>query len=126
MIDNRTVRYNLPLPNAANFLNEDVGRLIQALNGLDGLLYTAATQLAQATDTQTHWADSTAITYDDQGRVATITETYGASEYVITVGYAGDLVARVQTDGNGRRRTETLSYDENDRLIGVDAEESAL
>lgn len=126
MIDNRTVRYNLPLPNAANYLNEDVGRLIQTINGLDGLLYTSSAQLTVAVDTQTHWADSTSITYDVDGRVETITETYGASEYVTTLSYTGDLVTSIQTDGGGRRRTETLSYDVDDRLTGVTAEEITL
>lgn len=126
MIDNRTVRYNLPLPNAANYLNEDVGRLIQTINSLDGLLYTSSAQLTVAVDTQTHWADSTSITYDVDGRVETITETYGASEYVTTLSYTGDLVTSIQTDGGGRRRTETLSYDVDDRLTGVTAEEITL
>lgn len=126
MIDNRTVRYNLPLPNAANYLNEDVGRLIQTINGLDGLLYTSSAQLTVAVDTQTHWADSTSITYDVDGRVETITETYGASEYVTTLSYTGDLVTSIQMDGGGRRRTETLSYDVDDRLTGVTAEEITL
>ncbi len=129
MIDELTARYGLSLPHPANSLNEDVGRLRAALRGVDGLLYNANTaqkRLETAVALQTHWADSVAMTYDGNGRIATITETYGATSLIITLGYTGDLVTTVITNGAGRRRTETLSYDGSQRLTGVVATEEAV
>lgn len=129
MIDDTTPRYGLSLPHPTNNLNEDVVRLRTALGGVDGLIYSANTaraQLATAVDTQTHWADTVAMTYDVSGRVATMTETYGATSYVITLGYTSDLVTSVVTVGGGVQRTETLSYDGSQRLTGVVATEVTL
>lgn len=129
MIDDTTPRYGLSLPHPTNNLNEDVVRLRTALGGVDGLIYsvnTARAQLAAAVDAQTHWADTVAMTYDVNGRIATITESYGATNYVITLGYTGDLVTSVVSVGGGVQRTETLSYDGSQRLTGVVATEVAL
>lgn len=129
MIEDITTRYGLTLPHHANNLNEDVMRLRSAITGVDGLIYTANAnreRLASQVDAQTHWADTVAVTYDVAGRIATITEGYGAVQYVITLGYTGDLVTSVVTVGGGVTRTETLSYDSNQRLTGVIATEVAL
>lgn len=40
MVDNRTPRLDLPLPNVNNYLEEDVGRLEEALTGLDAKVAT--------------------------------------------------------------------------------------
>ena len=129
MIDDTTPRYGLSLPHPTNNLNEDVVRLRTTIGGVDGLIYSANTaraQLAATVDAQTHWADSVAMTYDVNGRIATITESYGATSYVITLSYTDDLVTSVVTVGGGVQRTETLSYDGSQRLTGVVATEVAL
>jgi YD repeat-containing protein len=126
MIDDRSTRYQLPLPHPANALSEDVGRLRSALSGLDGLLYTAQSNLGLALDHQTHWATSTSIGYDGDGRVSTITEQVGDLLYTTTLTYTNALITAVQTDGNNTRRTETLAYDVNDRLTGITVTETPL
>jgi len=49
VIDNRTAHLNLTLPNQANLLSDDVGRLISALNGIDSK-FVAIDLLLASTD----------------------------------------------------------------------------
>lgn len=126
MIESSTARYAFQLPHPANNLSDDVMRLRSALSGIDGIIYTHQSTLAARLAVQSHWANTTAFTYDGSNRVATVTETYGLVTYVTTITYTGDLVTRVQMDGNGLRRTEDLTYDGNGLLTGVAATEAPL
>jgi hypothetical protein len=49
IIDNRTTNLNLPLPNAANKLNDDVARLVSAFNALDTAVAAKANSAGLAT-----------------------------------------------------------------------------
>lgn len=112
MINDRTARYDLPLPHAANRLEEDVIRLRTALQGADGLIYTHQRDLASQLDRQSHWADSVAMTYDEAGRVTVLTETFGAATQVTTFSYNGaGLVTQAVLVANGITRTESYTYD---------------
>jgi hypothetical protein len=44
MIDNKTANYNLPKPNLANYQEEDVPRIAQALDMIDGVLGAPASE----------------------------------------------------------------------------------
>lgn len=67
---------------------------------------------------------SIAISYDSQGRAATMTQKFNGKTATTTLGYDSQgRVAQVQAEYNGRTRTETLSYDPQGRLSGATAVE---
>lgn len=124
MINDLTARYSLPLPHAANRLDEDVARLRSSISGLDGLLYTHARDQSLNLDYQSHWADNLAMTYDGSGRVTTLTETFGAATQVTTFTYnASEQVTQAVIVGNGVTRTETFTYDGGGQLTAMTATE---
>ena len=69
---------------------------------------------------------SIAYTYDAQGRVATVTETFaggGNRQTTYTYNSAGRVQSVVATR-NGKTRTETYSYNANGALVSVQATET--
>lgn len=60
MIDDRTPNLNLPLPHAENLLIDDVGRLREALSGLDAWFGTQRSEV-QAALSQTRSEVETAL-----------------------------------------------------------------
>ncbi len=128
MINDLTARYALPLPHAANRLDEDVARLRTILQGVDGLLYTHHRDESLSLDLQSHWADSTSLTYDGSGRVATLTENFGGGNtQVSTFTYDGnDRCSSAVIVGNGVTRTETYTYDGSGLLTAIATSEVPL
>lgn len=67
----------------------------------------------------------TAITYDGDGRVVSVTETVDGLPRETAITYTGGLVDQIVTTHGGRRRTETYTYAAG-RLTGSTAAEETL
>lgn len=55
MIDERTAHFALPLPHPDNLLEEDVGRLRQAIEQVDGLIHAHAAARQQIDAQMLQW-----------------------------------------------------------------------
>ena len=148
-----TAHYAFPLPNPGNKLRADVQRLMDATNAIDGELNrideTAAElqQKANALDAgkvekvngqaakeitlrredlslgPANGATVVAITYNAEGRVATVVETVDGNSATATYTYNGDgTVKTIATLYKGRTRTETYAYS-GGKVTGITATE---
>ena len=116
---NRLEAAVLPLIEQARALITEAQGLIAEANAALPAIATLASRADL--DARTGQADAVAIGYDAQGRVITLTETYGAAQQVQTVTYdAGGQVATVITDWDGTRRSETFVY-VGGVLVGMNA-----
>jgi uncharacterized damage-inducible protein DinB len=125
MQDTRTTYQNYPVPEADNFLQDDVGRLAQALTAVDADVYLLRQHQATA-DSRIHTLQQDVahpaavdISYTD-GRVSGMTETFADGQRTTQYQYDTESNKLTQVDVifRERRETTTLNYD-NDTLTGL-------
>lgn len=128
-VDQRTTNFSWPKPHPSNRLDEDVVRLRESLDAIDGLLFWAAQRIdspdplgtipalvvalkaTQANLLQTLPADSAVYTYDGFGRVTTASETLpGGATRVTDYVYSGDVLAHETTTLGGVSQRTTYTY----------------
>lgn len=140
MIDNRTQRLDLPLPDIDNYLELDVERLKEALTTLDAVVAlnedleqvgetaSSAAQTAsqakvsadaaQATASELVPANAASFTYTG-GVLTQMTEVMSGGSRVTSFTYTnGKLTQSVEVFGN-RTRTTTYNYDPSGVLTGL-------
>ena len=140
MIDNRTPRLDLPLPDVDNYLEDDVPRIKEAFNTLDtavvtqtekqelkGLIEQADQKAQGSVDAlvvvnneikQLVQADLISFTYTD-GVLTSMTEQLDGGVRTTSYNYAdGKITQSIEVFGN-RTSTTTYNYDPSGVLTGI-------